>query len=162
MSKIIAVSGAHGTGKTTKMYQLAYKHKIQYPGEIGIINEQVRLCPFPINQEADFKSQLWYLTTQIKLELEYSKIYDIVFSDRTIFDILSYSYFCCNSLQYSVLWNFVEQLPYKYDLIVFNTIKNNDYCVNDGVRDMDLEYRQNIEKRLLRIYEELDIDIVKN
>jgi broad-specificity NMP kinase len=58
MSKIIAVSGAHGTGKTTKMYQLAYKHKIQYPGEIGIINEQVRLCPFPINQEADFKSQL--------------------------------------------------------------------------------------------------------
>jgi uridine kinase len=58
MSKIIAVSGAHGTGKTTKMYRLAYEHKKCYPGEIGIINEQIRLCPFTINQKADFKTQL--------------------------------------------------------------------------------------------------------
>ena len=56
---IIAVSGTHGTGKTTKIYELASAYKKAHKNkEISILNEQIRMCPFSINRTGNMETQL--------------------------------------------------------------------------------------------------------
>jgi len=43
-----------------------------------------------------------------------------------------------------------------YSKIYFKTIENNDFAVNDGVRESDdLEFRQNVENELIKLYNKL-------
>jgi hypothetical protein len=52
-----------------------------------------------------------------------------------------------------------------YDKIYFKSIKSNDYLINDGIRDIDKQFRLDIEERMLYMYEimlnEFDVNFIK-
>ena len=55
----IAISGSHGTGKSSYVYKKAQEEKIENPTKrISIVSEVARDCPFPINKTATEQSQL--------------------------------------------------------------------------------------------------------
>lgn len=159
-NKKIAISGAQGTGKTTLLYALAEKIKMNYPKKnLGIISELARESPFTRNKEATFDGQLWLFNKQIMSELEKARVNDFVLSDRSIIDILAYTYNLIPPAQsMNMMWNFAMSYVYTYDLIVVNKIKNNDFLFSDGVRDINEHYRETIENLIFYFINKISFD----
>jgi len=162
---IIAFSGAHGTGKTTSVYSMA--EKLKKDGlNVGIILETARECPFPVMSktchEPVKEAQLWIFTRQIQAELEASRKYDVVVSDRSIIDCIAYTRFH----RYSSLGTDMEAIAQHhkkiYRQIIVNSIETHNYCLDDGFRSMDMLSRKTIEETLIHIYRYLNIPITVN
>lgn len=88
----IGIFGTHGTGKTTLALFLASRYKMDYPHmKVSLLAETARQCPFPVNEGMTLKSQQWIFAEQLKKELCYSEISDILVCDRTLLDSLAYA-----------------------------------------------------------------------
>lgn len=156
----IALSGTHGTGKSTAVYNEAYNIKMTLPNmEVGIFLENARLCPLPVNKESTIESQLWIFGNQIAREVELSEIYGCLVCDRTVADVVAYSYvFGFKDLADSLL-EVCKSYINTYDQITLKTIERNDYWYECGIRDTtDVQYREAVEKQLFCIYEELKMN----
>ena len=165
--KIIAFTGAHGTGKTTAVYGLAERCKRRGDscGNVGIVLETARRCPMPIFSTACGKpspeTQMWIFGKQLQEEAEACFHYDLVICDRTLVDCIAYTRF----LGYYMLAESMEQLAIsimgRYRQIVFRHIYGNDFLVDDGLRALDREDRERIEKIMLRIYKRMGIQLIE-
>jgi len=152
----IGVSGSHGVGKSFLVYELATKYKLKYPNkEVTVITEIARKCPFKINKEATIETQIWMLSNQMKLEIEATNNCDIVITDRTIVDYLAYTIYL-NPEMYMILFNYIKWFVKTYDKIIFKSLKNNDYLIYDGKREIDKNYQKQIDNNLVNIYLELN------
>lgn len=134
---IIAFSGAHGTGKTTAAYQMAADLKRTTCGEVGLILEVARQCPFPVltkHRGTTFKAQFWVFTEQIRRELEYSARYDCVVADRTIVDAIAYTsmagYHGLAAAQLAI----AREHAHTYDRVIFHGSGDFSYLVDDDFR----------------------------
>jgi len=159
----IAYTGSHGTGKSTAVYNKALQLKKEYTDkEIGIFLENARFCPLPINKASTIASQLWILGNQITKEIELSKIYDILVCDRTIIDVVAYSYVFGFKTFADNLFEVCRYYMYTYDEIHLKTIEKNDYWFPCGIRDTeDAHYREAVEKKLIELYTKLkDYDAI--
>ena len=157
MGKIIAFTGAHGTGKSTAAYRLAENYKIEHPEKsVHVLCDQEALCPFPINKETSPEAQMWIFTNQIRQELWLASKFDIIISDRTVIDAIAYTDVAgFDSLAQGMLDLTLSHIP-NYTSIKFRTIIENDFCCQDGIRETkDSLYREEIEDRLLDLYEGL-------
>lgn len=161
----IALSGTHGTGKTTSVFETGKLIKInkfnyiQIPENpnIMVLVEVARDCPLPINKKTTRESQSWIFNTQLKRELELSYKFDIIIQDRPIFDSIAYTFTIDENLANSML-DYACQVVY-YDLIIFKRVINNNWLVDDGVREVDPDYQSRIEEILMNLYSQ---DKVKN
>jgi len=155
----ISFSGSHGTGKTTSVYELAYKMKIKNPGKrVGVFIDSARNSPFGFNNKNKPKiAQSWIFLNQLKSELELSTKFDILITDRTIFDSIAYTYVFGQEDLADDLLSLGLHYMNSYDKIIFKTIANNNYLIKEGEdRDVyDLQYRQKVENKLLQIYKHL-------
>lgn len=90
MEKYVCV-GSHGAGKTTLSYLLASEYKKQGKNTY-LVQERVRLSPFPLNEKMVPETSLWAATSQINEELmALSKNYDTLIADRSPYDTFLYS-----------------------------------------------------------------------
>lgn len=154
----IAFSGTHGTGKTTSCFKLATSYKMNTNYSIGISEEVARLCPYQINENSDWISQMWMFSAIVKSELTMEKLYDIVICDRSIADCVAYSYFSDKEL-YKYLLELSKLYITTYDEIFVKDI-HNEYQFDDGIRSMDKQFRKDIHDKLLEIYHELDYKVI--
>ncbi|MCK5312767.1 MAG: AAA family ATPase [Desulfobacteraceae bacterium] len=163
MSYIIALSGSHGTGKTTAALLEARQQKIQHPDKsIAVLCEQASLSPYPINKEGTEPSQMWIFTRQIEQELAYLSKYDIIISDRTAVDAIAYTYVAGFHALAAAMFSLVENHISVYQKIIFNRIITNDFWHQDGIRETtDSQYRQDIETKLIDLYRQLFQDDFK-
>jgi thymidylate kinase len=162
---IIAFSGSHGVGKTTAVYLMAHQLKISQKNEVGIILETARLCPYPIvskeNTIPSFEAQLWIFNSQMVAELNASRRYGWVVSDRTIIDTIAYTAAAgMYGLAYSMREMSIEYVKTAYKEIHFRKINDHDHLVDDGFRDQTQELRQNVEMAMLTLYDELGIKLI--
>ena len=152
--RIIAVSGTHGTGKTTAAYTRAADLKKQYPQKtIGFICETATLCPYPINREACPTAQAWIFHAQIKAELDALYWYDMVVSDRTCIDAIAYTW-CLGFHELALAMIRMAGVHVQnYKEIHFHLAKDHPCCFDDGVRDQsDDQWRSQVESEMLSIY----------
>jgi len=155
----IAFSGSHGTGKTSSVYKEASKQKLLNKGDVAVITEIARQCPLPINEKTTKKSQLWMFSDQLKTEIDYQINYDYIICDRSIVDYCAYAYFSDKHAfknMYQGMWHICYSFIDTYDKIYFKTIKNNQYLVDDGVRSLDFKFQQDVEDKLIEIYNTLN------
>lgn len=158
--KIIAVTGSHGVGKTTAMFDIAKSLKIKHPGKtLGVLHENVAYAPGPINKKTTIETQLWIFTNQIQAEITMASRYDLVISDRTAVDPIAYTFAAeFYELAESMLKLVANHIKI-YRSIIFQSIKNNDYFFDDGFREADDSfYRQFIENKLIEYYHRLGIN----
>ena len=149
--KIIAISGTHGTGKSRLAYDITSKLR-----DLGfntvVLDEIARTCPFSINQSADFRSQSWLINKQLTTELEMIDRFDYIVTDRAVLDPYAYG----KSLHMPGMDNYLPivrdhintyyRKSYLIEPVSFN------YQVDDGVRDMDPEFRMRVHENLLTGY----------
>lgn len=152
-TKKIAYSGSHGTGKTTEVFQACSNMKMKGKN-VGIVSEIARESPLPINRGAPIESQLWIVTKQIEAEIRIGTVYPTIVCDRTVVDCCAYCFFIDRKL-FDATYPLCKFFINTYDLIYFKLIKNNDYLISDGVRDMDKQYQQDVEDKMLEIYKSL-------
>lgn len=164
-NNIIAFSGAHGTGKTSSVYLMAHKLKLSQRSEVGIILETARQCPYPIvsknNDTPTKEAQLWILSAQMQAELNATRRYGWVVSDRTVIDCIAYTAAAgMHSLAYAMRELAVEYCKTAYKEVHFRRINDRDYLVDDGFRDQTQELRQNVEMAMLTLYSEIGIKLI--
>lgn len=160
--KLIAISGAHGTGKTTAAYALAAELKKTGGKNVGLIMETARHCPMPVlqlGQKPTRRAQLWIFTEQMRSEIEATMRYEVVVSDRSVVDCIAYSSVCgFHGLAYGQLALARHHVSI-YDRVIFYGIADNPYLVNDGFRNLDAGMQREVESRMLEIYAELGVKI---
>lgn len=156
----IAYTGSHGTGKTTSVFNLAHTTKLENPNKrVTVFHENTSHAPKgQFNKKGTPEAQLWMFTNRIRKEIELTSYYDIVICDRTIIDHIAYTIYMGFVDLADKMFNLAMEHVHTYDQILFKTIKNNNYLTDSSHRDIiDLEYRQNVENFLMRLYEKTGI-----
>jgi len=163
-AKIIAFSGAHGTGKTTAVYALAAELKRQVKGEVGIVLETARQYPYQIvsadHDSASKEGQLWIFSKQMQEEMNAARFYDVVVSDRTILDCIAYTSISgMHDLAYGMCEIAKHYAPGMYREVRFRSILANDFLTDDCFRSTSQAVRQDFEMALLSLYQALKIKV---
>lgn len=165
--RIVAVTGAHGTGKTTYVMELAARLKREGAcGEVGIIQETARRCPYRIigrnSNRSSEMAQCWIFSAQMQAEQEALRHYPLVLSDRSIVDSIAYSAAQGHhELAFGMVQVARRYAPATYREIVFRSIADHDFLADDGVRNQDRAFRVEIERTLLDLYAELGIAVTR-
>ncbi len=164
MTKYIGISGTHGTGKTTIAYNIATKLRMEGKNVV-VVDEQARMCPFPINAKGTLDTQLWMISRQILDELERQDKFDVVICDRTLVDFYCYGMYSLevnNPSEAHILRQFwagmKSHISNKYSLVLIPDPQIFQFQINDGVRDMGIEFRESIHHRILAAYSEINVD----
>lgn len=86
----IALVGAQSSGKTTALHYVFTQLKLEGYSNVAIMDEPAQDCPYPINKDADFKTQMWILLSTILQEQKLCAKWDVVITDRSVIDGLMY------------------------------------------------------------------------
>lgn len=151
--KIIAFTGAQGTGKSTAAVFWGAAIQADYPEKtVRVVSDIERECPYPINREATPEAQEWIFFRHLMAETEAALNCDVVVSDRTLMDVIAYSRTAGFRAQVDeMLQVWKVHVPY-YQKIIFRRILTNYWNVDDGVRDTDPEFRARVEANLYGLY----------
>lgn len=151
----IAFVGAHCTGKTTAVWYVGSTLKQNGYNSVEILPELARICPYPINEQAKFATNLWLIFEQIKMEhmlathTSHAKE-TIILSDRSVYDSVAYA----NAMSrekapllatVAKAWAKVEP----YDLLLFFPISWD--LIADGKRSTDVEWQRKVDDELKSI-----------
>jgi hypothetical protein len=150
---IYAFSGSHGTGKTVSAYQFVGYLARRNPGRtVGVVTDVERTCPFPINREATERTQEWIFCHQLAAEEQALSNYDIVISDRTVMDVIAYTYVAGYRTLAHDMRKYSRHRMNLYTRIMFLLIKSRGWNLPEGFRDTDHKFRQQVEDILMTLY----------
>lgn len=162
--KVISFTGSHGVGKSTTAGKMYTDYKINHPDKsVCLLCDMEADCRFPINSKTTTESQMWIFTNQIQKELEALYRFDVLITDRTVVDIIAYTYTAgLQDLAFAML-SLAEVHVSIYDEIYFKQINFNSFCFQDGIRDTtNSEFRSEVEKTLKEMYTQLiESDFIK-
>lgn len=163
MTRIIAFTGAQGTGKTTMRNELVKYLKCtgktvvdNYIGVESSISRDAAKLGFKINLEANFESQYYILSQYIAADLR-TRLYarlnniDYIIVDRSIIDIVPYARICrdINDIEFDLLELLITK---HYKMFPVNTLV---YCeplsfiTGDKDRSVDVDYQDKIDNLML-------------
>jgi thymidylate kinase len=136
----IGFCGTHGSGKTTALLSLAsYLKKLHI--DVDVISEVARRCPYPINEDADLRTQIYIFAKMLENEVMPNS--QILLCDRTLLDVFVYTYRVDKEIAKSLL-PFIMKWVQSYDIIFFLSPK--DYDINDGLRSTNKDFRNEIQQ----------------
>lgn len=165
--RIIALSGTHGTGKTTLVYELAAELKRSNKfSNVCVITESTRKCPLPVNHETTPKSQAWVYCNQMMREIEAAhSVGDkgIVLTDRCVIDPIVYS--AVKDFDIKFLIEGIKYHIYTYRKIyclrfssIYPEMKKTS-VQDDGFRVTDNDFQKNVDETFRDILLFLEIFI---
>ena len=155
MGKIIALSGSHGTGKTTAAHARVVKEKVSNPGlRVGFLGEVARTCPYPINLEGSAVGQFWIFGRHLSQELGLSADHDLVVADRCLLDVVAYTFvlgFSEAASRMSALYGeyLKSERPYSEIRIM---PPRTSFLVEDGQRSTDAGFQAEVHEALLSLH----------
>ena len=157
MKKIIAFSSTHGTGKSSLAYMLAAKMKLA-GHNVVVLDELARKCPFKINKDAGDKTEPWIICKQITEELELIDKVDYLIVDRSVFD--SYVYNMVLNMRHTMcskLITYIEEHVKAYYKMIYVPDKDSfNFQLADGVRDLDIDFRDKVFTAMVTMYESIE------
>ena len=159
MKKIIAISGTHGTGKSTIAYSLCTKIKLAGKNAI-VLDELARKCPFTINKGAGPHTPRWLICKQITEELELQTHVDYVIADRSVADAYCYDLVIQGNKSALSAYEGVikEHILNLYKAIYIPDMEAFNFQLADGVRDLDPEFRSRVNTKIFKMYDKLGIN----
>jgi len=140
-------------GKTTLAYKLCAQLKLRGYNSI-VMDELARLCPFKINKSSTYKTEAWLVTSQIKTELELLDKFDYIISDRTAMDAVSYAR-CLGhgGIIDAFIPMVVAHIKRTNHKIFVPDPQSFNHQIDDGVRDLDIKFRQTVFADLCSLYD---------
>ena len=144
----IALIGAQGVGKTTTAKAIS----AAFP-DSQVVRETVRECPYPCDQNADFKTEWWVLSHSILAEQEAREMNrKLIITDRCLLDISVYTKLInqcgdgrITDIQRKLIDNSIELWLKEdpFDMIFFLKVDPTIWQtrdLNDGFRNLDLSW----------------------
>lgn len=151
----IAIIGAQGVGKTT----LAKQIKEEYP-DFKILPEAARLAKsagYSLDQTATIETELWLIEKQIELENESGKW----IADRSCIDLFAYIHHFFSEETELIEFANKTLVPRfsNYNLVLY--LKSGEFAIeDDGVRTIDAEFQEIIDKKIKDVLEKHKISFV--
>ena len=156
MGYIISFSGSQGTGKSTSALRKNIDLNMCYPEKTIHLLQNLELkCPYEINQGASEYAQQWLFSNQMNQEMDNLAYFDIVVTDRTVVDVIAYTYALGFQSLAADMLACAQSHMYVYKKIYFKKIANNNFNFDNGIRDTDLKFRSDVEESMLIQYEHL-------
>ena len=152
----IGFVGPQGSGKTTKCYELATELK-KKGHDVYVLSEVARSCPLPLNENATLESQFWILGKQ--LTREQSARGKILISDRTVLDVFCYGV-RVNKEFFEKLKPFIKEYMKTYN-VIFLLKPNDEFLIDDGIRSVNKDFRNEIDDLIKKYISELDIKVIE-
>lgn len=159
----LAFTGTHSTGKTTLANKISKKFNLKLVTNISreIANQHNLKLNKSYNNE--FKSNLLQ-TILMEKHKEILNTNDNIIQDRSMFDVFSYtlSFFDNKQLDMKTLiynMSILMNNYRKYDLIIHLPLNNNCLLVDDGVRDKNVEFQNEIDGIISSLIKGFDINI---
>jgi hypothetical protein len=150
----IALIGTHGVGKTILTLSVASElRKIAIDADV--VCEISRRSPFPINEATTRYGQLWILNAQMQQELECGLRSKVVVSDRSVLD--NYAYMVRAVGRQLYLHPLLREWLPTYD-VLFHVPMVEEHVVPDTVRAPSPAFRREIDKLILGLLEEFEIE----
>ena len=150
MRKIL-ITGAFSTGKTTLVGKISDALK-KADQRVSVLDDLARSCPFPLNQDQNFVSSVWLVTTQISRELESTTgTADYLLCDRGTPDILSHwaeSQLENSPVDHLPLMSFAKEWINTYDVVLYCALNPEIEIVPDGLRSTDEAFRSRLDGHL--------------
>jgi len=152
----ISFSGTHGTGKSTAAALEYRNQKMLHPDQsVYLLCDLESLCPFPINRETTEQAQSWMFASQIQHETQAASRFDVVITDRTIVDVIAYTYVSGFEALACAMLGYAEHHVRVYDDITVKQMQFNAHCHQDGIRETDPGFRAEVEVILKDLYQQL-------
>ncbi len=154
----IAYSGTYGTGKTYSTYMKAVELKKENPEkEVGSLVNVERECPLPINKNTTFESQMWIFARKVQEEIRLANIYDFLVCDCTVMDVVAYTWLAKGNNSspdedVQRMLNLAHAWVRTYDRILWKSSRNNDWHNLDGTRELDPDFRLQVEGKIRELY----------
>lgn len=152
----IALSGTHGSGKTTLAYNLVAKLKI-LGNDVVYMPEVARDSPYLIAGKKIPETDFHLFCAQAEAELRYSMKSNILVTDRSVFDRIAYAkIFFPESPYIKAMEEFGKHYAFTYDFI-FRTSKTYDTNkIEDNLRpkgdDLQIKTHETITDVLEKYY----------
>lgn len=141
--EIIAITGSHGTGKSTLSFLLAAHYK-KLGKNVKVVQEVARSCPFPINSGMTLEAALWIYYEHMKKELEACRDHDIIICDRTCFDSFIYAEHFKIQAPQSLRESAEYHLKHAYTKVIY--VRPDLPLVADSVRPPDQDFQDSIDQ----------------
>ena len=155
--QVISYSGSHGVGKSFAATNMMLHQKFTRPKKsVTALCDLEASCPYSINDGMTEESQMWLFGNQIAREQSALAIFDIVITDRTIVDIIAYTFAAGFHNQAQGMLCYAGHHIQIYKEIFFKRIAYNNHLYDDGIRDAkDVSFRQDVEDNLDEFYQQL-------
>ncbi len=155
--KVIAFTGSHGVGKTAAADLVFADYQRGHPGKsVRLLCDLGADCRFPISTETTAEAQMWLFTNHIQKELEALGLFDVLIIDRTVVDIIAYTYAAGFQGLALAMLGLAELHVSIYNAILFKQIQDNPFCFQGGIRDTEHgAFRMDVERTLKDMYAKL-------
>jgi len=173
----IAITGSHGVGKSTLANDiLAYLNGKEADLKINITDldsaskrkdfklleeapRQAFELGLPINENNSPETQLWVFAKQLEMELIAQNYY---IADKCFIDLLAYVMYIFREKRdlIDILKDISKRAAGKYDLVIY--LPAGEFPIeDDGVRSTDPEFQDGVDKLILEILNDFNINYVK-
>jgi nicotinamide riboside kinase len=155
----IAFTGAQSTGKTTLLEAIKQNEEFRYKYEfIDEITRRMIKKGLKINEAGGNTTQLLIMNEHIK-----NLLYEDVIMDRCMLDGLVYTDWLCwegkvKTWVYEYAKNVFDHYINRYDLIFY--LKPEFDIVDDGVRSVDIKFRNEIVERFERYVKHIQVPVI--
>lgn len=153
----IALTGTHGTGKTTIGHELVSKLKKEGI-DTDFLGELARKCPFPLNEKTTKKSQIWIILNQIIKEMENESKCDLLICDRSILD--GYCYYVNKFGNLKEIEPLIKKHLQTYNLIIKIPIRKG-FLKKDKIRSVNKKFQEDIDKKTEELLKHFNIQAIK-
>lgn len=164
MAAKYAISGAHGTGKSTLIGLLAdaFPQIIAVPEVPRAVCEAVNDPTYFHREHNSIHKQSLLVADQISQE-SLNMAGGVMMTDRCVVDHWAYTALLfpdhCNS-QIGRLWfDIVARWSDSYDIVFLANIE--DALIDDGLRETDSSFQHRVELELRRLFDTLNVDVIE-
>jgi GTPase SAR1 family protein len=160
----ILVTGAYGTGKSTLVRHLV-RELSQSGTSVARVDEVPRRCPYALNRDQTPLASAWLIGEQIRCEVEAATAdVDVVICDRGMPDFISHTtplrpqgeqdvFLIASVIDVARAWSRTYQLAFWASIDPGRPIEA------DGMRVVDRDYQQMLEREIVRTYGALGVRV---
>ena len=152
----IAISGTHGSGKTTIALDVASKLK-KMNKVVTLMPEVARESPYLISGEQSPNAQLQIYGSQIDSEMRYEVGSDILITDRALVDHVAYMHlFFPDQVEFfDAMKSFAKAYMSTYDYVFQTSAIYDPKKTDDVLRPEDQELQEQAHEEITRLLTEL-------
>lgn len=171
--RVIAIEGAHGTGKSTLAYALTAYYKAHHV-HAATLAELARESPFVEEavihgkENFDITAELHLFASQVAREMLLARYHEVLICDKTVANVLGYSriFLRRNKIAFpsqmlKAVESFCRIYAKQYDAIVYASDFYELNATKDPFRPQDLAFQKQADESIRQVCKDINLTILE-